>query len=114
MLWLLLIERKGQKEKKKILTVAYQIDVFLKSSPGHNIDLHLLCHQDLLWQCQACLLSNGKFCKAKWSHYIALINKFAKTLLPPDSLDVMWLARTSAIPLRKQPKRLSKAYLRLC
>ena len=28
------------------------------------------------------------FCKAKWSHYIALTNKFAKTLLPPDSLDV--------------------------
>ena len=26
--------------------------------------------------------------KAKWSHYIALTNKFAKTLLPPDSLDV--------------------------
>ena len=28
------------------------------------------------------------FLKAKWSHYIALMNKFAKTLLPPDSLDV--------------------------
>ena len=28
------------------------------------------------------------FRKAKWSHYIALTNKFAKTLLPPDSLDV--------------------------
>ena len=28
------------------------------------------------------------FHKAKWSHYIALMNKFAKTLLPPDSLDV--------------------------
>ena len=28
------------------------------------------------------------FCKAKWSHYIALTNKFAKTLLPPDTLDV--------------------------
>ena len=28
------------------------------------------------------------FCKAKWSHYIVLTNKFAKTLLPPDSLDV--------------------------
>ena len=24
----------------------------------------------------------------KWSHYIALTNKCAKTLLPPDSLDV--------------------------
>ena len=29
-----------------------------------------------------------KFRKTKWSHYIALTNKFAKTLLPPDSLDV--------------------------
>ena len=28
------------------------------------------------------------FQKAKWSHYIVLTNKFAKTLLPPDSLDV--------------------------
>ena len=28
------------------------------------------------------------FRKANWSHYIALTNKFAKTLLPPDSLDV--------------------------
>ena len=26
--------------------------------------------------------------QGKWSHYIALTNKFAKTLLPPDSLDV--------------------------
>ena len=28
------------------------------------------------------------FRKDKWSHYIALTNKFAKTLFPPDSLDV--------------------------
>ena len=28
------------------------------------------------------------FRKDKWSHHIALTNKFAKTLLPPDSLDV--------------------------
>ena len=28
------------------------------------------------------------FRKAKWCHYIALTNKFAKNLLPPDSLDV--------------------------
>ena len=26
--------------------------------------------------------------KVEWSHYIVLTNKFAKTLLPPDSLDV--------------------------
>ena len=29
------------------------------------------------------------FRKAKWSHYIALRNKFAKALLLPDSLDVV-------------------------
>ena len=28
------------------------------------------------------------FRKAKWSHYIVLTNKFPKTLLPPDTLDV--------------------------
>ena len=28
------------------------------------------------------------FRKAKWSHYIAFTNKFAKTLLPPDLLDI--------------------------
>ena len=31
----------------------------LKSFLGHNIDLRLLHHQGLLWQCQACLLSDG-------------------------------------------------------
>ena len=34
------------------------------------------------------LVKQWDFRKAKWSHYIALTNKFAKTLLPPDSLDV--------------------------
>ena len=34
------------------------------------------------------LVKRWNFRKAKWSHYIALTNKFAKTLLPPDSLDV--------------------------
>ena len=56
----------------------------LKSFPGHNIDPRLLHHQGLLWQCQACLLSDGTLA----SHYIVLTNKFAKTLLPPNSLDV--------------------------
>ena len=49
------------------------------------------------------------FRKAKWSHYIALTNKFAKTLLPPDSLDVDAATRTSITPLRKQPQRLFHA-----
>ena len=35
----------------------------LKSSPGHNINLCLLHHQGLLWQCQTCLLSNGTFAR---------------------------------------------------
>ena len=55
-----------------------------KGSFDHNISLRLLHHQGLIWQCQACLLSNG----TSASHYIALTNKFAKTLLPSDSLDV--------------------------
>ena len=33
-------------------------------------------------------IKRWNFLKAKWSHYIALPNKFAKTLLSPDSLDV--------------------------
>ena len=49
------------------------------------------------------------FRKAKWSHYIDLTNKFAKTLLLPDTLDWMQLTRTSVTPLRKQQKRLSHA-----
>ena len=43
--------------------VAYRIDVSLTSSPGHNIDLRLLHHQGLLWQCQAYLLSDGTFAR---------------------------------------------------
>ena len=46
------------------------------------------------------------FCKAKWSHYIALKNKFTKTLLPPDSLDVD-VAYQDFCNTIKQPKRLS-------
>ena len=49
------------------------------------------------------------FRKAKWSHYIALTNKFAKTLLPPDSLDVDAAYQDFCNTLRKQPKRLSHA-----
>ena len=49
------------------------------------------------------------FRKAKWSHYIALTNKFAKTLLPPDSLDVDAAYQDFCNTVRKQPKRLSHA-----
>ena len=62
--------------------------MYLKSFPGHNIDIRFLHHQGLLCQCQACLYKRWNFRKTKWNHYIALTNKFAKTLLPPDSLDV--------------------------
>ena len=34
------------------------------------------------------LVKRWNFHKAKWGHYIALTNKFTKTLLLPDSLDV--------------------------
>ena len=48
------------------------------------------------------------FHKAKWSHYISLTSKFAKTLLLPDSLDVD-AAYQDFCNTIKQPKRLSHA-----
>ena len=44
------------------------------------------------------------FRKAKWSHYIALTNKFAKTLLPPDSLDVDVVYQDFCNTLKKADK----------
>ena len=52
------------------------------------------------------------FRKAKWSHYIALTNKFAKTLLLPDSLDVD-AAYQDLTSSRKQTKRLSHANIEI-
>ena len=49
------------------------------------------------------------FRKAKWSHYIALTNKFAKTLLPPDSLDVDAAYQNFCNTIKKAAKRLSHA-----
>ena len=46
------------------------------------------------------------FRKAKWSHYLALTNKFAKTLLPPDSLDVDAAYKDFCNTI-KQPKIIS-------
>ena len=61
----------------------------LTSFPGQNIDLRLLHHQGLVWQCQACLLSDGTSTRSNGvTLYIASKNKFAKTLLPLDSLDM--------------------------
>ena len=47
------------------------------------------------------------FRKAKWSHYIALTNKFAKTLLLPDSLDVDAAYQDFCNTIKKAPRRLS-------
>ena len=49
------------------------------------------------------------FRKAKWSQYIALTNKFAKTLLPPDSLDVDAAYQDFCNTIKKAAKRLSHA-----
>ena len=45
------------------------------------------------------------FRKAKWSHYIALTNKFAKTLLPSDSLDVSATYQDFCNTIKKAPKK---------
>ena len=45
------------------------------------------------------------FHKAKWSHYIALMNNFAKTLLPPDSLDVDAAYQDFCIIIKKAAKK---------
>ena len=53
------------------------------------------------------------FRKANWSHYIALTNKFAKTLFPPDSLDVDPAYQDFCNTIKKQPKRLSHASIEI-
>ena len=49
------------------------------------------------------------FLKAKWSHYIALTNKFAKTLLLPDLLDVDASYQDFCNTIKKVAKKLSYA-----
>ena len=49
------------------------------------------------------------FRKFKWSHYIALMNKFAKTLLPPDSLKVNAAYQDFGNTIKKAAKTLSHA-----
>ena len=75
----------------------------LKSSRGHNIDLRLLHHQGLLWQCQACLLSDGTSARPNG---VTTLQRLCCRLI-----HLMWmrLTRASVTPLRKQPKRLSQA-----
>ena len=45
------------------------------------------------------------FRKAKWSHYIVLTNKFEKTLLPPDSLDVDAACQDFCNTIKKAAKK---------
>ena len=51
------------------------------------------------------------FRKAKWSHYIALTNKLAKTLLPPDSVDVDAAYQDFCDTIKKAVTVLSNLYL---
>ena len=50
---------------QKVVKILYHNKIYTSTSvcpghsPGHNIDLRLLHHQGLLWQYQACLLSDG-------------------------------------------------------
>ena len=76
--------------------------MYLKSFPGH-IDLCLLHHQGLLWQCQACPLSDGTSAR---SNGVTILQRLCCRLI-----HLTWtrLTRTSVTPLRKQPKRLSHA-----
>ena len=54
--------------------------------------------------------NSSSSCKAKWSHYIALTNKFAKTLLLPNSLDVDAAYQDFCNTIKKAAKkRLSHA-----
>ena len=51
------------------------------------------------------------FRKAKWSHYIALTNKFEKTLLPPDTLDVDAAYQDFCNTIKKAAKKtISRGY----
>ena len=49
------------------------------------------------------------FRKAKWSYYTDLTNKFVKTLLPPDSLDVDAAYQDFCNTIKKAAKKLSHA-----
>ena len=81
----------------------------LDKFPGHNIDLWLLHHQGLLWQCQACLLSDRTSTRA--NRVTTLLGRINLQRLCCRLIHLMWvrLTRTSVTPLRKQPKKLSHA-----
>ena len=50
-------------------------------------------------------INRWNFRKAKWSHYIALTNKFAKTLLLPDTLDVDAVYQDFCNTIKKAAKK---------
>ena len=52
------------------------------------------------------------FCKVKWNYYIALTNKFAKTLLPPDSLDVLAAYQDFCNTIKKSAKKTIQHWYR--
>ena len=85
----------------------------LESFLGHNINLRLLHHQGLLWQCQACLSSNGTF--ARPNGVTTLLRQINSQRLGYCLIHLMWmwLTRTSVTPLRKQPKRLSHTGIKI-
>ena len=56
-----------------------------------------------------------KYRRAKCSHYIALTNKFAKTLLPPDSLDVNAAYQDFCNTIKKAAKKtIPRGYRNNC
>ena len=83
--------------------------MYLKSSPGHNIDFRLLRHQGLLWQCQACLLNDGNF--ARPNGFTTLLCQMSLKRFCCRLTHLLWmrLTRISVTSSRKKPKRLSHA-----
>ena len=79
----------------------------LKSSPGSQHQPSLITQPRFAMAVPSMPVYRWNFCKAKWSHYIALTNKFAKTLLLPDSLDVDAAYQDFCNTIKKAAKKLS-------
>ena len=75
----------------------------------NNINLHLLHHQGLLWQCRVCLLIDGN--SARLNRVITLLRQINLQRLFCHLTHLMWmqLTRTFVTSSRKQPKRLLHA-----
>ena len=97
-------------ENSKINTKSANIDPSLITPPSAQHRPLLITPPRFAMAVPSMPVKQWNFRKVKWSHYIVLSNKFAKTLLPPDSLDVDAAYNTTFVTLlRKQPKRLSHA-----